>query len=93
MRSRYSAFVMLDAPYLHRTWSATTRPTRVDFTPGLEWTGLEIVSSTGGSPFHSEGTVEFRAHYTADGEPGTHHENSTFTREAGAWVYLSALPL
>ena len=91
MRSRYTAFVMHDAPYLQQTWSLTTRPAGVAFTPGLEWTGLEIVSTTGGSPFHSEGTVEFRAHFTVEGQQRLQHENSTFTREAGRWVYVAAL--
>ncbi|WP_432893069.1 YchJ family protein [Kribbella sp. CA-245084] len=91
MRSRYTAFVMHDAPYLQQTWSLTTRPVSIDFPPGREWTGLEIVGTTGGSPFHSEGTVEFRAHYTESGNPGVQQENSTFTREAGHWVYVTAL--
>ncbi|HEY3556197.1 MAG TPA: YchJ family metal-binding protein [Kribbella sp.] len=51
-----------------------------------------MVTTTGGSPFHTEGTVEFRAHYTRDGRPGVQHENSTFTREAGHWVYVTATP-
>lgn len=91
MRSRYTAFVMHDAAYLQQTWSLATRPARIDFPPGREWTGLEIVGTTGGSAFHSEGTVEFRAHYTAGGKPGVQHENSTFSREAGHWVYVAAL--
>lgn len=90
MRSRYTAFVMRDAAYLLRTWSRTTRPTGLDF-PDRKWTGLEIINTTGGSPFHTEGTVEFRAHYTTNGHPGTQQENSTFTREAGHWVYVAAL--
>jgi len=91
MRSRYAAFVMHDAAYLRKTWSLTTRPARIDFTPGQKWTGLEIVNATGGSPFHTEGTVQFRAHYTRNGHLGTQQENSTFTREAGEWVYVAAL--
>lgn len=92
MRSRYAAFVMHDAAYLRRTWALSTRPAAIDFAPNQEWTGLEIVTTTGGSPFHTEGTVEFRAHYTRDGRPGVQHENSTFTREAGHWVYVTATP-
>src|SRR5687768_3972846 len=73
MRSRYSAFVVRDAPYLLRTWSSETRPRTLPLYDDFEWTGLEILSTTGGTAFHTEGTVEFRAHYlTADG-PGTQH--------------------
>ncbi|MGW7686831.1 YchJ family protein [Kribbella sp. NPDC054772] len=90
MRSRYAAFVMHDAAYLQQTWSLTTRPASLDF-PDREWTGLEILNTTGGSAFHTEGTVEFNAHYTTNAGPGVQHENSTFTREAGQWVYVAAL--
>ncbi|MEV8372175.1 YchJ family metal-binding protein [Kribbella sp. NPDC056861] len=87
MRSRYSAFVVRDAAYLLRTWSAATRPRDLDLEDDIEWTGLEILGSTGGSAFHAEGTVEFRANYIAEGEPGHQQEDSRFLRENGAWVY------
>jgi SEC-C motif domain protein len=87
MRSRYSAFVVRDAAYLLRTWSAATRPRELDLEDDIEWTGLEILGSTGGSAFHAEGTVEFRADYVAEGEAGHQQEDSRFLRENGAWVY------
>ena len=90
MRSRYCAFVVRDAAYLLRTWAAATRPPRVRFDEDVEWTGLEILGSTGGSAFHSEGTVEFRANFAVDGQPGDQYENSRFVREDGLWVYLEA---
>lgn len=88
MRSRYSAFAVGDAGYLLRSWHSSTRPHEVAFEPGVRWTGLEIVDSSGGSAFHSEGTVEFRAHYRNGGSAGEQHENSRFVREDGRWVYL-----
>jgi len=91
MRSRYSAFVLRDAAYLLRSWHSSTRPAHLDFDSKLRWTGLEIVSTTGGSPFNADGTVEFIAHYTESGRSGTMRENSSFVREDGNWVYLSAL--
>ncbi|NEA36748.1 YchJ family metal-binding protein [Streptomyces sp. SID13031] len=87
MRSRYTAFVVRDAPYLLRSWYSATRPRDLQLEDDIEWTGLEILNTTGGSPFHTEGTVEFRANYIAEGEPGNQQENSHFTREAGSWVY------
>ncbi len=93
MRSRYTAFVVRNAAYLQQTWSSRTRPRTVEFTPNLHWTGLEILATTDGSPFHTEGTVEFRAHFTLNGEADSHHEHSTFTRENGSWVYVAALPI
>jgi SEC-C motif-containing protein len=84
MRSRFSAFVLRDQAYLLRSWHSATRPPRVDFDPELRYTRLDILGSSGGSAFHSEGTVEFRAH----SNHGDLHENSRFVRENGAWVYL-----
>jgi len=91
MRSRYSAFVVGDTSYLLRTWSAATRPSDLRLDDEIEWTGLEILGSTGGSAFHTEGTVEFRAGYLIDGRPGDQRENSFFTRENGAWVYVEPI--
>ncbi|MGW1625687.1 YchJ family protein [Streptomyces sp. NPDC002172] len=84
MRSRYSAFVKRDEPYLLRTWHPRTRPARLDLDPGMRWTGLEILATTDGSAFHSTGTVTFRASF----RDGSLLERSRFERVDGAWVYL-----
>ncbi|MFI6208609.1 YchJ family protein [Streptomyces sp. NPDC051041] len=84
MRSRYSAFVQRDAGYLLRTWHPRTRPERLALDPGTRWTGLEILGTSGGSAFHSTGTVTFRASYRG----GALHERSRFERLDGAWVYV-----
>ncbi|WP_370592121.1 YchJ family protein [Streptomyces sp. JHA19] len=84
MRSRYSAFVRGDVPYLLRTWHPRTRPGRLELDPGMRWTGLEILGATDGSAFHTTGTVTFRASYRG----GSLHERSRFERVDGAWVYV-----
>jgi SEC-C motif-containing protein len=84
MRSRYSAFVKGDVPYLLRTWHPRTRPARLDLDASMRWTGLEILSATEGSAFHSTGTVTFRASFRG----GSLHERSRFERVDGAWVYV-----
>ena len=91
MRSRYSAFVVRDAAYLLRTWAAATRPPELRLDDDFRWTGLQILNTTDGTAFHTTGTVEFRATYDFAGRPGHQHENSRFTREDGAWVYLDAI--
>jgi SEC-C motif-containing protein len=91
MRSRFSAFAVRDEPYLVRTWHSTTRPGRVDFEPGQQWTRLTVLGSTGGSLLHTEGTVEFRADYTLGGQADSMTENSRFAREDGAWVYVDPI--
>ncbi|MEU0571508.1 YchJ family metal-binding protein [Nonomuraea sp. NPDC005983] len=91
MRSRYTAFALTDEAYLLRTWHPRTRPSRVDFEPGMRWTGLDIEGTSGGTPFHTEGTVTFRARYVHEGRPGELREQSRFARHEGAWVYLDAV--
>jgi SEC-C motif-containing protein len=92
MRSRFSAFAVGDAAYLLRSWHSSTRPARLSLDPGTRWTRLEILGAADGGPFHSEGTVEFRAYYRQDGAAEQYlQENSAFARENGAWVYVSAL--
>ncbi|GAA2447669.1 YchJ family protein [Streptomyces macrosporus] len=90
MRSRYSAFAVRDRGYLLRTWHPDTRPDELELDPATRWRRLEVVACTGGSPFHTEGTVAFRAHYTERGREGVLEEHSRFVRHAGAWVYLDA---
>jgi SEC-C motif-containing protein len=85
MRSRYSAFVVGDTAYLLRTWHSTTRPPQLELSPTIRWSGLEILATTDGTPFHTEGTVSFRASYRG----GSQQENSYFTRENGEWHYVS----
>ncbi|WP_116245796.1 YchJ family protein [Nocardiopsis sp. FIRDI 009] len=92
MRSRYSAFAVGDDTYLLRSWHPDTRPDRLDLDPRTRWVGLEILGTTGGTPFHTEGTVEFRAVYREGGREGELREHSRFTRHEGAWAYLDALP-
>ena len=92
MRSRYSAFAIGDTPYLLRSWHSSTRPRTIALDAGQEWTRLIIVSSDKGGLFDQEGTVEFTALYTHRGRADELHERSQFSRENGAWVYVTALP-
>ena len=88
MRSRYSAFVVLDAGYLLRTWHPETRPASLDLDPDMQWRRLDIISTRRGGPLDTEGTVEFKAHFRHDGERGVHHETSRFRRIDRRWYYL-----
>ncbi|WP_418275551.1 YchJ family protein [Isoptericola jiangsuensis] len=88
MRSRYSAFVVLDADYLLASWHASTRPPSLELDAGQRWLRLEILAVDGGGPFDSVGTVEFAAHFRADGQRGQLLEVSRFVREDGRWFYV-----
>jgi SEC-C motif-containing protein len=93
MRSRYSAFAVGDAGYLLATWHPSGRPRSLDLDPGLRWTGLDVLATTGGSLLGSDGTVEFRAHYVDGRGAGSQHENSRFVRVGGRWRYLDGVSL
>jgi SEC-C motif-containing protein len=86
MRSRYSAFALGDTAYLLRSWDRATRPRRLE-PDGVRWTGLDVLETSGGGMFDTEGVVEFIAHYRDQGQPGDLHERSRFVRRDGAWVY------
>ncbi|MCB5178419.1 YchJ family protein [Streptomyces antimicrobicus] len=91
MRSRFSAFALGDTAYLMRSWHSSTRPARLDLDPGQRWERLDILGTERGGMFETEGSVEFRAHYREGKHTGSLHENSSFTREGGAWVYVGPL--
>ncbi|WP_254779959.1 MULTISPECIES: YchJ family protein [unclassified Arthrobacter] len=88
MRSRYSAFVVLDPGYLLRTWHPSTRPDSMELDPDMQWRRLDIVSTTNGGPLDTAGTVEFAAHYRLDGDRGVQRELSRFVREDKRWFYV-----
>ncbi|NSX38758.1 YchJ family protein [Pseudarthrobacter oxydans] len=88
MRSRYSAFALLDADYLMRTWHPRTAPAELELNPGMEWRRLDILSTSGGGPLDTEGVVEFKAYYRHGSGRGVLHETSRFVRENRRWLYV-----
>lgn len=89
MRSRYVAFTLNDMGYISRTWHPDTRPANED-TPSesLKWLKLDVVATSAGGVGDSEGTVEFVAHYRANGNEGQIHEVSRFIKEKELWYYV-----
>jgi SEC-C motif-containing protein len=88
MRSRYSAFALLDTDYLLRTWHPRTAPAELELDPGMQWRRLDILSTSRGGPLDTEGMVEFKAYYRHGSERGVLHEASRFLRENRRWLYL-----
>jgi len=87
MRSRYSAFVLRDEPYLLATWHRSTRPPAVEFNPDQKWLGLTIVDSDAADPVSAE--VEFIARYRIGGGSAARlHERSRFVKEGDRWFYV-----
>lgn len=93
MRSRYSAFVVKNMPYILKTHDPATR-SDVDMDGNskwanqAQWDSLEIKRVEGGGPQDTEGWVEFVAKYAIDGKPEQHHELSQFMREKGQWFFV-----
>ena len=87
MRSRYSAFVTENAPYLLATWHPSQRPATLDFEAGAKWLGLQVKA------FHPTGAataeVEFVARFRVGGRAVRLHERSRFVCEDGRWFYVN----
>ena len=88
MRARYSAYALGELDYVFRTWHPGTRPDLISPTPGLAWTGLEIIRSSDGGPSDATGEVEFVARYRSSGVVHEMRETSRFERRGGRLVYV-----
>lgn len=90
MRSRYSAYVVENYPYVLSTCHESTRPAEDEFDDPttVVWTGLEILATEGGGESDEKGTVEFVARYKASGGSLGMHEKGSFVKEDGRWFYL-----
>jgi SEC-C motif domain protein len=91
MRSRYTAYALGNPSYLLASWHPSTRPKAIHLDPEVRWIGLEILGRTRGGMLDSEGTVEFRATYRANGERAHQQENSSFVRENKTWLYVDGI--
>ena len=87
MRSRYSAFVLLDKDYLLSTWDPQRRPAVFELDPATRWLGLEVRSRQQSDATHSE--VEFVARCRDPSGKATRiHERSRFVKDNRRWFYL-----
>jgi SEC-C motif domain protein len=92
MRSRYSAFVRLNEPYLLETWHPSSRPVSIEFNVDQKWLGLRIVKAP--SYTAVSGEVEFIARYRIGGAPAARlHERSQFVFEFSRWFYVNGVIL
>ncbi len=91
MRSRYSAYVLGEMPYLRATWEPRTCPADFDRDPtrtrATHWLGLQIKHYAQLDTTHAE--VEFVARYKISGRAYRLHETSRFTyTEQSGWRYV-----
>lgn len=94
MRSRYTAYTLVNAEYLHQTTHPKARQNHKiseieTWAKENTWNKLEIISTEHGNRSDSRGIVEFKAYFTdAVGKAQVHHERSTFLKEDGQWFYV-----
>lgn len=87
MRSRYSAFVLGNEPYLLASWHSTQRPKSIAFDPQQKWLGLKIVEAR--TTGENTAEVEFIARFRIGGGSAARlHERSRFVKEGGRWFYV-----
>ena len=89
MRSRYTAFVRGNVPYLLATWHASTRPAAIDFDAGTRWLGLQVREHRVVDDTHQEVEFVARSRPAGPGPAMRLHERSRFVREPdGRWYYV-----
>jgi len=92
MRSRFTAHVIGDYAYLHRTYLPTSQKPYVEEPVGepIKWTRLAIHSHEAG-PKPDTATVDFSAYFDEQGSEQALHEKSEFFRINGKWLYARTL--
>jgi SEC-C motif domain protein len=93
MRARYSAYVTANIDFIEQTIHSSVRAdfnreSALKWSEESQWQGLEILNTVDGKEGDAAGSVEFIATYSQKGETVTHHELSTFRKEAGDWYFV-----
>jgi len=88
MRSRYTAFTLLDEDYLRLSWHPDTCPKNIRLNENTIWLGLTIKKTTAGRADDGTGTVEFVARNKINGKAQRLHENSHFVKIDNHWLYV-----
>jgi SEC-C motif-containing protein len=88
MRSRYTAYTLLNENYLLATWHSSTRPAVLGLANEvpLKWLGLKVGRHEQLDAGHA--IVEFDARYKLNGRAHRLQEVSRFVREDGLWFYV-----
>lgn len=94
MRSRFTAHVVEDYAYLHRTYRPTSKlPFTAEPSDGespIHWTRLVVHSHEPGRTLETA-AVDFSAYYSDDSGNHVIQEKSEFLRENGQWFYTRPL--
>ncbi|WP_282450058.1 YchJ family metal-binding protein [Microbulbifer sp. CAU 1566] len=88
MRSRFTAYVTKNIPYLQKSWHPDTCPELNAEELTTDWSRLEVIKSKQGL---KKSIVEFKAWYLDNGQEYALHEISLFKLHKKRWVYLGPL--
>ena len=93
MRARYCAYAMGSIDYLYKTSGPRVRrefdaENSRKWAESAKWSGIEIVSVTGGGEGDEVGRVEFIAHYAVKETDFKHHEMADFAKLDGEWFFI-----
>ncbi len=88
MRSRYTAYALLNKDYLLKTWHESTRPDNLEFENGLSWQKLTICSTKKGRAKEAKGWVSFEAIFQIGFSQEIMKEKSYFVKNRQGWVYV-----
>ena len=96
MRARYSAYAVGDINFLYASSGPKVRSefdenVIRDWSSSAQWQGLEVISSERGGKDDSEGSVDFIAHYSANGQQCEHREHSMFQKIDGEWRFIDGV--
>lgn len=97
MRSRYSAYAIVEPAYLMRSTYASQQQFHNEadikaWALANKWQKLAIIVCEKGQSQDTTGEVEFKAFYIdSAGRSQVHHEKSIFIKEAGQWFYVSGI--
>jgi SEC-C motif-containing protein len=91
MRSRYTAYTVLDIDYVAKTMKSPAiddfdAKKALEWSKQATWLGLEIIKAENDAPDH--GYVEFKANYQIADKLFCLHEKSEFRKEADTWFYI-----
>ncbi len=97
MRARYSAYSQAEMDFLYDSLhpdhrDENDREGSQDWAENSEWHNLEIIETQAGGENDEEGTVEFIANYTYNGDVTRYHEVASFNKLDGQWRFTEGQP-
>ena len=93
MRSRYTAFATQAIDHLRETLKPGTRgdfdeASVRQWSESAEWTGLDVVSASGGGENYTAGKIHFIARYSVKNTPQEFEEVGSFEKIDDTWYYV-----